>query len=74
MTKKFVIARYIGGTSLNGREYVLNNDKENSIREFDSSKDALDFLANIGITNLEENGLMILEQPEEWKKPLFTGV
>tara|TARA_X000000950_G_C13343418_1_gene429479 strand:- start:253 stop:471 length:219 start_codon:yes stop_codon:yes gene_type:complete len=61
------IYRAIGGISLNGREWVLNDDNE--IMKFNSHEDALKFLiAKTNVKNeqdMEDFGIWTDEIPEE---------
>lgn len=45
--EKHIIYRYINNISLNGKEYVLNDD--NDLMKFSSPDDAIKFLHNNGI-------------------------
>ena len=61
------IYRYINGISLNGREYVI--DEEDQILKFTNEKQALNFLSDGGVEakneeELEDYGIY-LEREEE---------
>lgn len=58
---RYVIGRPIEGITLNGNEYVLDDDGE--LMTFDSEEDALDFLKACGLTDddIEEQGIVIEE-------------
>lgn len=55
------IGRPIEGITLNGNEYVLDDDGE--LMTFDSVEDALDFLKACGLTDedIEDQGIVIKE-------------
>ena len=61
------IYRYINDISLNGREYLL--DEENQILKFINEKQALNFLSNGGVEAKDEEELedygIYLEREEE---------
>ena len=61
------IYRYINDISLNGREYLL--DEENQILKFNNEKQALNFLSNGGVEAKDEEELedygIYLEREEE---------
>ncbi len=56
---KFAIARPINGVTINGNEYVLNENNE--VMTFDTKKEAQDFLLENGITRDELPSLDIVE-------------
>lgn len=58
---RYAIGRPIEGVTLNGKEYVLDDDGE--LMTFDSAEDALDFLKACGLTDedIEEQGIVIEE-------------
>ena len=58
---RYVIGRPIEGITLNGNEYVLDDDGE--LMTFDSKEDALGFLKACGLTDddIEEQGIAIEE-------------
>jgi len=49
------IYRYINGISLNGREYVI--DEEDQILKFTNEKQALNFLSDAGVEAKDEEEL-----------------
>ncbi len=61
------IYRYINGISLNGREYVI--DEEDQILKFTNEKQALNFLSDGGVEAKDEEELedygIYLEREEE---------
>ena len=61
------IYRYINDISLNGREYLL--DEENQILKFNNEKQAFNFLSNGGVEAKDEEELedygIYLEREEE---------
>ena len=52
LTKKITVGRAIDGISLNGLEYLL--DENNEIMEFNDVKSAKKFLKKHGATDFEE--------------------
>jgi len=58
---RYAIGRPIEGITLNGNEYVL--DDEGELMTFDSEEDALDFLKACGFTDndIEGQGIVIEE-------------
>ena len=63
------IYRYINDISLNGREYLL--DEENQILKFTNEKQALNFLSNGGVEakdeeELEDYGIYLEREEEAW--------
>ena len=56
---RYAIGRPIEGVTINGNEYVLDDDGE--LMTFDSEEDALDFLKACGLTDddIEEQGIVI---------------
>lgn len=50
MEKKFVIRRPIGGISLNGYEYVTEDEAGENIMFFDSEEEARQYLIKAGYT------------------------
>lgn len=52
LTKKIVVSRAINGISLNGSEYLL--DENDDVMKFDDVESAKNFLKNHGITDFEE--------------------
>ena len=63
------IYRYINDISLNGREYLL--DEENQILKFNNEKQALNFLSNGGVEakdeeELEDYGIYLEREEEAW--------
>ena len=63
------IYRYINDISLNGREYLL--DEENQILKFTNEKQAFNFLSNGGVEakdeeELEEYGIYFEIEEEAW--------
>ena len=64
-TKKYVIYSHQGGISLNGRQYLLDDNDE--LLKFDSPTVAIDYLAPRGIKattvdELETHGIWITEE------------
>jgi len=63
------IYRYINDISLNGREYLL--DEENQILKFNNEKQAFNFLSDGGIEakdeeELEDYGIYLEREEEAW--------
>lgn len=61
---RYAIGRPVEGVTLNGNEYVLDDDGE--LMTFDGKEDALDFLKACGLTDddIEEQGIVIEEVQE----------
>ena len=58
MAEKYIIGRAINGITINGREFVL--DENNEVMKFDSEDAARAFLRDNGIDNPEDEGIDIL--------------
>lgn len=61
---RYAIGRPIEGITINGNEYVLDDDGE--LMTFDSEEDALDFLKACGLADddIEEQGIVSEEVQE----------
>ena len=59
--RKFKIGRPINGISINGNEFVLDDDGKEML--FDSEKDAMGFLNKFGYTkeDVEDEGIVFVE-------------
>lgn len=62
MTKKISISRPVNGISLNGDEFLLDNNNE--VKTFDTEKEAQEFLLENGATHDELPSFNLVEHNE----------
>lgn len=60
---KLIVSRPIGGVSLNGKEYLL--DDEGEVRKFDNEDQILSLIGVRSVEELEDNGMFIEYDEEE---------
>ncbi len=65
---KVMIGRPAGETTLNGLEFVLDDDGE--VMLFDSEEDAIDFLKDFGLEEDEINALHFVEEVQHESRSL----
>jgi|TARA_R100001086_G_scaffold181029_1_gene100693 hypothetical protein len=56
------IARHINGISINGDEYIL--DENNDLKTFENQEDALSFIGVEDIDELEGSGIFLVSEEE----------
>ena len=56
------IARHINGISINGDEYIL--DENNDLKTFKSQEDALSFIGVESMDELEGSGIFLVSEEE----------
>ena len=59
---RFTVSRAVNGISLNGREYLL--DDQDKVRTFDTVEEILELLGADTVDELEAMGIKIEEEPE----------
>ena len=56
------IARHINGLSINGDEYIL--DENNDLKTFENQEDALSFIGVESMDELEGSGIFLVSEEE----------
>tara|TARA_Y100000401_G_scaffold47129_1_gene36242 strand:- start:6172 stop:6360 length:189 start_codon:yes stop_codon:yes gene_type:complete len=56
------IARHINGISINGDEYIL--DENNDLKTFENQEDALSFIGVESMDELEGSGIFLVSEEE----------
>tara|TARA_B100000424_G_C22921224_1_gene490137 strand:+ start:1533 stop:1721 length:189 start_codon:yes stop_codon:yes gene_type:complete len=56
------IGRHINGLSINGDEYIL--DENNDLKTFENQEDALSFIGVESMDELEDSGIFLVSEEE----------